>query len=267
LTQKDADGFHRLTAYGELALKQLKGLEFMSQHRDYFTAHTLAGIPPDFVCRIGELADSTYIDGISVAFYNVEKMMREAEEYIWTITDQYIFDTLPLFTDALERQVKVKNIEAKNLFLPPRMEGGYRAEYKEAFNQARATGFLKERLLERLDVYLYMSEKEVAGVAFPFPDGKFDYLGFTATDERSRKWCKDLFQYYWEKAHTRASVAEELYRWVEKRPKAIDALKKTAARKKVVYGKELISELESMGLIRQGKLTVLGDLVYARLQQ
>jgi len=62
-------------------------------------------------------------------------------------------------------------------------------------------------------------------------------------------------------------MVEELYRWIKKRPKAIYVLKKIAARKEIVNGKELISELESMGLTRQGKLTLLGDLVYARLQQ
>lgn len=129
------------------------------------------------------------------------------------------------------------------------------------------TGLLEEKILERLDICLYMSEKEVAGVAFPFPDGRFDYLGFTATDERSHKWCRDLFQYYWERAHSRANVVEELYRWVKKRPKAINVLKKVATGKKIAYGKESISELKSMGLIKQGKLTKLGDLVYERLQQ
>jgi len=234
LTEKDVDGLHRLTPYGELALKQLKGLEFISQHSDYFTSHTLARIPPEFVCRIGDLVNSTHVDDVMAAFYNVDKVFREAEEYIWVIT-------------------KIKE--------------SYRAKDMETARRARITGLLEERILERLDICLYMSEKEVAGVAFPFPDGRFDYLGFTATDERSHKLCRDLFQYYWERARSRANVAEELYRRVKKRPKAFYALKKIAARKEIVNGKELILELESMGLIKQGKLTKLGDLVYARLQQ
>ena len=268
LTQKDIDGFHRLTSYGELVLKQLEGLKFISQHRDYFTSHTLACISPEFVCRIGELADSTYTDDVMVAFYNVDKVFREAEEYIWVITDQYLISTwYPLTTEAIEREVKVKQIEAKDWVVPPKIKESYRAKDMEAARRARITGLLEERILERLDICLYMSEKEVAGVAFPIPDGRFDYLGFTATDERSHKWCRDLFQYYWERARSRTSVAEKLYRWIKKRPKAIYALKKIAARKKIVNGKELISELENMGLIKQGKLTKLGDLVYARFQQ
>ena len=268
LTEKDVDGLHRLTPYGELALKQLKGLEFISQHSDYFTSHTLARIPPEFVCRIGDLVNSTHVDDVMAAFYNVDKVFREAEEYIWVITDQYLVSTwYPLTTEAIEREVKVKQIEAKDWVVPPKIKESYRAKDMETARRARITGLLEERILERLDICLYMSEKEVAGVAFPFPDGRFDYLGFTATDERSHKLCRDLFQYYWERARSRANVAEELYRRVKKRPKAFYALKKIAARKEIVNGKELILELESMGLIKQGKLTKLGDLVYARLQQ
>lgn len=231
LTQKDIDGFHRLTSYGELVLKQLKGLEFTSQHSDYFISHTLARIPPEFVCRICDLADSTYTDDVMVAFYNVKEVMQEAEEYIWTITDQYLVDTIPLFREACEREVKIRNIEAKDYY-----RYHYSAEDK-AFNRGRTTGLLEERVLERLDLYLYMSEKEVAGVAFPLPDGRFDYLGFTASDERSHKWCRDLFQYYWERAPTRASVAEELYSWIVKKPKAIQVLKKSLQEKRLCMEK------------------------------
>lgn len=48
-------------------------------------------------------------------------------------------------------------------------------EDKEVRHQARNNGLLQERLVDRLDLCLYMSEKEVAVMAFPL-DGRFDYL-------------------------------------------------------------------------------------------
>ena len=60
-----------------------------------------------------------------------------------------------------------------------------------------------EKMLERLDTYLFMSEKEVAVLAFPTLNGKFDYLGFASTDERAHKWCSDLFLHYWERAEAK----------------------------------------------------------------
>ena len=264
LIQKDVEGFYHLTPYGELILKQLKGVAFTSQYRKYFVAHSLKRIPREFVYRICELADSTYVNDTMVAFTNVEKVIREAEEYLWVITNQYLPSNMPLHRKAYERGVKERNIEPKDWVVPARILERISEEISQNIIQMRATGVLEERILERLDVYLYLSEKEVAAVAFPLLDGRFDYLGFTSKDERAHKWCKDLFLYYWEKARPRAIVVEELYWWVKKRPNAINTLKQIASGE-VVYEKDLISELESMCLIKYGKLTRLGNLVYARL--
>jgi len=200
LTKKDVDGLHHISAYGKLILKQLLGLKFTSRHGDYFTTHSLGRLPIEFVSRLGDLAESIYTDDIMVAFHNTETMIQEAKEYIWVITDQYIMSTLPLFSKAFERRVKVKTIDPKHWVPPPKLKEGIRAEDAQAVWQARTTGLIKEKMLERLDIYLYMSEKEVATLAFPTLDGKFDYLGFTSTDERVHKWCSDLFLHYWERA-------------------------------------------------------------------
>jgi predicted transcriptional regulator len=60
-------------------------------------------------------------------------------------------------------------------------------------------GLLNFKVLERVDLFLYVTEKEVSTLAFPNLDGRFDYWGFTSKNSRARKWCKDLFSYYWEK--------------------------------------------------------------------
>ncbi len=268
LTKKDIENFHSLTSYSQLVLTQLQGLEFASQHKSYFTAHSLDHLPTEFTCRIGDLADSTYIDDISDCFYRVEKMIKEAEEYILTATDQYLFNIALLLAEAFERGVNVKNLEPKDLVPSPQIADEFCAVVsRETADQARINGLLEERVLERLDICLYMSEKEVAAIAFSLSDGRFDYLGFTATDERSHKWCMDLFQHYWEKATDRASETKELYRWVEKNPNAINAIKKIAAGERIEGQEGLISELESRALIRQGKLTILGRIVHRRLQR
>jgi predicted transcriptional regulator len=200
LTKKDVSGLHHISPYGKLILKQLPGLKFTSQHSDYFTTHSLERLPIGFLCRLGDLAESTYTDDIMVAFHSTETMIKEAKEYIWVITDQYIMSTIPLFSKAFERRVKVRTMDPKHWVPPPKLKEGIRAEDAQTVWQARTTGLLKEKMLERLDIYLYMSEKEVATLAFPTLDGKFDYLGFTSTDEQVHKWCSDLFQHYWERA-------------------------------------------------------------------
>ena len=56
------------------------------------------------------------------------------------------------------------------------------------------------RGLEEINVFIAITEKEAAALAFPETEGDFDYLGFTSRDEGTLKWCKELFLYYWDKA-------------------------------------------------------------------
>jgi predicted transcriptional regulator len=199
LTGRDADGLYSLTPYASLVLRQLGGFEFTSAHKDYFLSHTLESLPGEFLCRISELAESTYVDDVMVAIYNVERAVQRAEEYFWIVTDQYPVSSFPLLTDAYDRGVRVRTIDAANWDPPPQLKEGVRREDAEAVLRARRTGAVDERILGRLDVVLWMSEKEVAGLAFPTLEGRFDYLGFNSADEKAHKWCSDLFNYYWDR--------------------------------------------------------------------
>ena len=61
---------------------------------------------------------------------------------------------------------------------------------------------LKERrVLERIPVSLLITEKDSV-INLRRRNGDMDYIGFFGTDEKFRKWCRDLFMYYWEKSGT-----------------------------------------------------------------
>lgn len=268
LAQKDSNGLYHLTLHGRLVLKQLQGLTFTSQHKDYFTSHSLANLPSEFISRIGDLSGSKYVNDISAAYSKIERLIQEADEYLLVITDHYLMSILPLLRDAFKREVKTRNIEAKDWVVPFEIKERVRdlPWYQPTVNQARQSELLQERLLQRLDVYLYMSEKEVAMISFPLAEGTFDYLGFTSKDEASHKWCRDLFEHYWERAPSRETLASELHKWIEKRPQAINVLRNIGAGKEIVHGKEQISELESRSLVKGGKPTILGDMILLELQ-
>ena len=270
LAQKDSSGLYRLTPYGELVLRQLEGLMFVSKNKVYFSSHSVGHLPRESIYRMGDLAESRYVNDISLAYYNVERLMREAEEYIWVITDHYLLSTMPLYTEAFERKVKVRTIEPQDWVVPPEIKEGFRdlpGMHWEAAERARAAGVLEEGLVERLDIYLYMSEKEVAIVCFPLLNGRFDYLGFTSADGRAHKWCKDLFEYYWKRSRSREGMAKELLEWIRNRPEAIHVLESIAAGKDITHGKDHVPELEHRFLISEGKLTILGDIVFVRLRR
>ena len=204
LISRLSDGSFELTAYGENALNLLPGFKFLSKHNKYFTTHTLSRLPHEFFCRIGDLVKCTYIDDVMLTFYEAEKMMDKAEEFLWLISDQHLVSSVSHIKNALEKKVHVKIITPSDLRFP---EGYFEQEsVKESTSvekQARREGRLEERWIERVETPIGVSDKLSGRVFFPTTEGHFDYKGFTVVDERSHKYCKDLFEYYWNKATTK----------------------------------------------------------------
>jgi len=96
LTHKDPEGNHHLTPYGLMSLNQLRGFRFTCSHRDYFRTHDVTRLPLEFVARIGELEPCTYVDDVMVVFHRIEQAFKEAEEYVWRMTDRYILTAIPV---------------------------------------------------------------------------------------------------------------------------------------------------------------------------
>jgi len=203
LTTKNPDGLNRLTPFGRLTLRQLSGLEFVSGHKEYFSNHTLAGLPQELVSRLGDLVGCKALDHVLASWGNVEDTILDAEEHVWAVTDQYSSTTYRLMAEALDRGVTLRLIESRDWAPLPSHLNDIRPEDAETFNRARTRNLLQEKVLGSLDFFLYMSEKRAAALAFPNLDGKLDYTGFTSADERARGWCGDLFRHYWERAEPR----------------------------------------------------------------
>ena len=140
------------------------------------------------MARLGELKGSLYVGDVMAVFQNIQEMSDEAEEYIWRITDSHLNLIYPNLQAAADRGVKYLRIEPEVLVETPHVEKMPLVKPCEV------------RGLETVDVFLAISEKEVAALAFPEVTGGFDYLGFTSRDEKTLKWCKELFQYYWDRA-------------------------------------------------------------------
>jgi predicted transcriptional regulator len=195
LLEKTPDGHYRVSPYGELMIRTTRGQSFIVEHRDYFSTHTLGALPDEFVGRIGELSKCEYIEDVMVVFQNIERMFREAEEQAMRITDQYLLLAVPASKASTERGVKFRIITIKDIAYPPDF-----TETTASFEKWLQEGRFTPREADRIDVFLAMSERAVAALSFPGRDGRFDYLGFTSRDEAALKWCRDLFEYYWERA-------------------------------------------------------------------
>jgi predicted transcriptional regulator len=59
------------------------------------------------------------------------------------------------------------------------------------------SGQVSTRFSDDIETFLYVSEKE-AVIAFPYSDGSFDYLGFYSKEPSMLRFCRELFDFYWE---------------------------------------------------------------------
>jgi predicted transcriptional regulator len=204
LVTREPDGTFRITSYGKYALGLLPGYKFLSSHSDFLLTHTLDKLPGEFFVRVGELSECTYTGDAMITFYNAEKMMQEAEEYLWVISDQHMISAIPHMTDALRRGVNIRSIMPRDQGYPD----GYveQKAMKEAIPvvaKARKSGLFEERWVPVVDTPIGISEKMTGRIFFPTVEGVFDYNGLTVVDERSHKFVEDIFMYYWERASDR----------------------------------------------------------------
>jgi predicted transcriptional regulator len=195
LAQKNVDGYHSLTSFGEMILEQLQELDFSSKHRDYFTTHTQAHLPRELAKRLSDLGDSEYTDDAMDYFRFTENLFRESKEYVWLLVDQFPLNSLPAIIEAIERGVKFKIIEPRDRALDPDIDS-MTSEENQALSRARQTPLIEQRMLDEVNTFLYLSER-MCVLALPASDGQYDYKGFTATDKSSLDWCIELFDYYW----------------------------------------------------------------------
>jgi predicted transcriptional regulator len=201
LVKRRGDGSFQLTAYGENTLNLLPGFDFLSKHVNYFTSHTLSRLPHEFFCRIGDLLNCSYVDDVMLTFYEAEKMMDEAEKFLWLLSDQHLVSAVPHIKRALENGATLRALLPKDLPFPKGyFEQKCVQEYRIVEKKAKREGRLEERWIDRVDTPIGVSEKTNGRIFFPTVDNDFDYKGFIVTDKLSHKFCIDLFEYYWNKA-------------------------------------------------------------------
>jgi predicted transcriptional regulator len=200
LITRETDGCLCLTPYGTEVLNLLSGFDFLSQHREYFLTHTLATIPPAFSSDLPLLKDCRLVDDVMVVFSHVENMIQNAQKYVWILSDQILASTLPYLQESLKRGVEFKLLLPKGVHPPKdsleRVNG-------QIFMQSAKEGKFENRFLDKVDMLICLSEKEVAGLGFLNTVGRLDYRCFCGTDEFVLKWANDLFLYYWGKATRR----------------------------------------------------------------
>jgi predicted transcriptional regulator len=230
LTFKNVNGFYHLSPYGKSILIILEEFLFLSKNSEYFVTHSIDHLDRDYVKRIGELSGSIYTENVMSFLHFVENIIDDAEEYVWLQVDQFPLTVLGAIVESLKRGVQFKIIENEEMVSGPRLNLESMEEI-QALARTRSTPLTEQRMIDNSDFFMFLSEDRCA-IAFPTSEGKYDYMGFTARDERSLRWCRDLFQYNWNRAEQSIPLSPKEHVSVQRRPKLVG----TRHRKIVVEG-------------------------------
>jgi predicted transcriptional regulator len=197
LIAKNVDGTFQLTPYGEEALNLLAGFKFLFKNREYLLTHTLSEFPKQFRAGIGILDNFELVNDVMVAFHNIENMIAKAEKFVWILSNQILASTIPYLVQALERGAEFRLLMPKDYMPSQSMR---ELVTHPVFAKAARIKKLESRFLDEIDVFVCLSEKEVAALGFPNLENKLDYIGFKAKTDLTVEWAKTLYEYYWNKA-------------------------------------------------------------------
>jgi predicted transcriptional regulator len=146
---------------------------------------------------LGVLEGCGFVNDVMVTFHNIENMIAKAERFVWILTNQVLASTITYLMQAVERGTEFRLLMPKD-YMPSK-------DVRElvsnpVFEKASRAKKLENRFIDKVDVFLCLSEKEVAALAFPNLNGRLDYFGFKSKSESVVDWSKALYLYHWEKA-------------------------------------------------------------------
>ena len=183
LIHRDIEGLYHLTPYGEACLTLFSEFDFLSTNKEYFGSHSLSRIPVQFIKRVGELLETKSLVNAIDFFRYIENLFRESKDYVWLLVDQFPMNSLSSIMDSIGRGVKYRIIEPRDRVLDPDIDA-LSSEESQAISRTRGTSLLEQRMLDEVGICMFISDSNCV-LAFPTSDGKYDYVGFSGTDEQT----------------------------------------------------------------------------------
>ncbi|MCK5290408.1 MAG: hypothetical protein KAR39_00115 [Thermoplasmata archaeon] len=184
--QKGADGSYHASPLGHLALSTLADMDFISKHSEFFQDHELSLLPSNLVSRLGELAESTRMDGSVSNIQRVERVIRRSEGRVWAVTNEVMLDVVPVIREKISQGADFRII-IDQTFKPPE---SFEATIPELW-----------RTVPKLPALTVVTGSEA--MLF-FPNEKLEpdtSKAFASEDPQFMKWCEDLVNHLWNVGH------------------------------------------------------------------
>ncbi|MGQ0771305.1 MAG: helix-turn-helix transcriptional regulator [Nitrososphaerota archaeon] len=191
---KDMDGFYFLTTYGKTICSQMPSIIFLSENRKYFEDHNFGDIPPKFIMRIGQLANSECIKGVTKILEQWKSIYKNANKYIYEILTEVPLDIIEPKVKSIEKGAKLNYILSESTVVP---RGRKKLLQKLNFDKLIEKGLVERKMQKTIQTLIVLNEKE-ASISFPNIEGEPDITEmFYSTDPMFHEWCLDYFRYCW----------------------------------------------------------------------
>jgi predicted transcriptional regulator len=197
LITKNVDGTFSLSQYGEAAYGLLSGFRFLHKNKQYFDTHSTEQLPQFFKVGLGILDDFQLVDDVMIVFHDIEKMIKNAQEFVWILTDQILVSTIAYLIEGLQLGLQFRLMMPSD-YLPS--EEMRKLVSNPVFERASRNKTLETKFLDEVNVFVCLSENEVSALAFKTTEEKFDYRGFKTKTASAIEWTKILYTYYWNKS-------------------------------------------------------------------
>jgi len=195
LITKNVEGEFVQSSIGEFVTKRIPALTFLLQNMIYFRNHTLDGIHHELLQRLGELRNYRfYAQGMELweTAIEINQNVRQFAFGMAAImpTEQYKLASEPIKKGASYKIVFGRNSKVDRDFYDPIK--------RKQWNQAMKREQIQERFVEFVPITLQVTETTAAIDFANKKTGQSEIQGlFVSTDPSFRKWCMDLFSYYW----------------------------------------------------------------------
>ena len=204
IIQKDFKGYFSLTVFGDMIIKNISAINFLSKHKRFFSEHDFHNIPIKFIQRIGALEKSDFISGFVAIIEYIKRMYQNCEKYIYSILPQVPLDLIHTAIPIVrERGLKFKHILPIDALIPKISEEFLK---NEGYSQLLHTGIIERRMISKTNLGIVLTEKQ-ALVMFPLSKGNVDmnfiFCNNVSMDEGLfHEWCLDYFIEIWNNAKT-----------------------------------------------------------------
>jgi predicted transcriptional regulator len=204
IIEKDFKGYFSLTVFGDMIIKNISAINFLSKHKKFFSEHNFHNIPIKFIQRIGALEKSDFLSGFVAVIEYIKRMYQNCDKYIYSILPQVPLDLIHTAIPIVrQKDLKFKHILPIDALIPKKSEEFLE---NEGYSQLLRKGIIERRMVTKTNLGIVLTENH-ALVMFPLSKGHVD-MNFifcnnvSVDDGLFHEWCLDYFIEIWNNAKT-----------------------------------------------------------------